>query len=288
MSEQPFFSVIIPTYNRASVLGSAIKSVLSQSYEDFELLVIDDGSTDNTLELFKDFPDSRLRYFRQENKGVSSARNKGAMESRGHFLIFLDSDDSCTNKWLEDFIRIIKIDDCCIAYCDVLKIATDNSRKISSAKNPYGKGNNTGIDLPGSWTVSRTVFFEAGMYDEKIRFGENNELRLRMNKIIRVASFVSQANFIYYESNIGGSKNNYNKLYSLLYILRKHKNYYDERVGTHKRFLRTAAVAAARIGRYRTARIIFMRSLRLDYFDIKSWLQYLISINKYICKLKWA
>ena len=92
---KPTVSIIIPTYNRAHFLGEAIQSVLDQTYQDFEIIVIDDASTDNTEELVKSFGDERIRYIRlKENSGASSVpRNTGLRAARGEYIAFLDSDD---------------------------------------------------------------------------------------------------------------------------------------------------------------------------------------------------
>lgn len=99
--DDPRISVIIPTYNRAHCVGEAIKSVLDQTYKNFEIIVVDDGSTDNTEEVLATFGD-KIRVIRQENRGVSAARNAGIREARGEWLAFLDSDD----LWLPDKLAI--------------------------------------------------------------------------------------------------------------------------------------------------------------------------------------
>ncbi|QBQ54484.1 glycosyltransferase family A protein [Nitrosococcus wardiae] len=86
------FSVIIPVYNGADTLPRALQSVLEQTYSPFEIIVVDDGSTDETAEVVRRFGD-QIRYFRQENKGVSAARNAGAKAASGDWLAFLDADD---------------------------------------------------------------------------------------------------------------------------------------------------------------------------------------------------
>ncbi|MEZ5941931.1 MAG: glycosyltransferase [Planctomycetaceae bacterium] len=94
-SSQPLVSVIVPTYNRALYISEAIESALSQTHPNVEILIVDDGSKDNTPEIVAELAarDARVRYFRQENAGVSAARNKAILESRGDFIAFLDSDD---------------------------------------------------------------------------------------------------------------------------------------------------------------------------------------------------
>lgn len=92
-SQQGLVSVIIPTYNRAAIVVRAIESALSQTYRALEVVIVDDGSTDNTSEVVGAYG-SRVRYLRQENAGVSAARNLGLRQSRGEFLALLDSDDT--------------------------------------------------------------------------------------------------------------------------------------------------------------------------------------------------
>ena len=87
----PLVTVVIPCYNQAHFLGEAIGSVLNQSYRNFEIIVVDDGSTDNTSEVASHYEEVRL--VRQENRGLAGARNRGLGEANGEFLVFLDADD---------------------------------------------------------------------------------------------------------------------------------------------------------------------------------------------------
>ena len=98
-AEKPTVSVIIPTYNRAWSLPETLESVLNQTFQDFELIVVDDGSTDGTAALLRQFP--QIRSCRQDNQGVSVARNCGLRMARGELICFLDSDD----RWLENKLQ---------------------------------------------------------------------------------------------------------------------------------------------------------------------------------------
>ena len=95
--------MIIPTYNRWPLVKEAINSVLKQSFSDFEVIVVDDGSTDNTREEIEAIKDPRIRYFYKENYGVSTARNLGLAKSTGQYICFLDSDD----LWPEHYLQIM-------------------------------------------------------------------------------------------------------------------------------------------------------------------------------------
>lgn len=92
-SANPYFSVVIPAYNRSDIIKKSIESVLSQSFQDFEIVVVDDGSKDNTIEVVKNIDDTRIKIIAQQNSGGSAARNKGIDEASGKYIAFLDSDD---------------------------------------------------------------------------------------------------------------------------------------------------------------------------------------------------
>jgi glycosyltransferase involved in cell wall biosynthesis len=96
-------SVIIPTYNRGDSLSRALQSAISQTYDNLEILVVDDGSNDGTADIVRSFTDPRIRYIRHDcNLGPAAARNTGIRKSRGHYLSFLDSDD----EWMKEKIEV--------------------------------------------------------------------------------------------------------------------------------------------------------------------------------------
>lgn len=111
MSEQlnPFFSVILPTYNRAHSIANAIKSLLIQEFKNWELIIIDDGSSDNTKELVGNFDDLRIKYHYQNNTERSVARNNGFKVSKGKYICFLDSDDEYCANHLIAFYSFLEI-----------------------------------------------------------------------------------------------------------------------------------------------------------------------------------
>ncbi len=102
------FSIVIPTYNRANMIPVAIESVLAQTYTNWELIIVDDGSTDNTREVVRKYCDKRIKYYQQENKGRSTARNKGIDISSGSYICLLDDDDYYLEIFLSNFYTEIK------------------------------------------------------------------------------------------------------------------------------------------------------------------------------------
>jgi len=100
----PFFSVVIPVYNRAAALGDAVRSVLAQSCQDFEIVVVDDGSKDDPERVVRAFADPRIRFTAQENRGGGAARNAGIDLAQGRFVAFLDSDD----VWLPQHLSTMR------------------------------------------------------------------------------------------------------------------------------------------------------------------------------------
>ncbi|MCB0333536.1 MAG: glycosyltransferase [Bdellovibrionales bacterium] len=122
---RPYFSVVIPLYNKESYIQRAVHSVLSQDFENFELLLIDDGSTDGSVDSISSLEDCRIRIIRQEHKGASAARNKGIEESLADYVAFLDADDEWKSSHLENISNLIE------SYPDVLLFSTNYELQLS-------------------------------------------------------------------------------------------------------------------------------------------------------------
>lgn len=105
----PFFSVVIPLYNKEVFIEDTLKSVLNQTFQDFEVIIVDDGSTDNSVDITNKFRDSRIKIYSQNNQGLSSARNTGIKNANTDFIAFLDADDLWLPHHLQQFYNLIHL-----------------------------------------------------------------------------------------------------------------------------------------------------------------------------------
>lgn len=145
----PEVSIVIPTYNRAENVQKSIASVLAQTFTDLEIVVVDDGSSDDTGDILKKKFGDRIRYLYQPNQGASIARNRGVDESRGKWIAFLDSDDIWERDKLDwQFKALNKFDSLCAAcYTDVRLFNHDETRTMfQMAQENYQHGEEMGIN----------------------------------------------------------------------------------------------------------------------------------------------
>ena len=193
-SSVPPVSVIIPTYNSASSLRAAIQSVLDQSYSAFEVLVIDDGSTDDTEGVVRSF-DNHVSYFRQENRGAGAARNHGIARSQGKYVAFLDSDDLWLPTKLAEQIPILDRDaEIGLAYTDWAVVPEQGEPEPSYlSSQPTASGYvfdqlvQCGFILTSGTVVRRSCLDEIGNFDEDLSIAQDYDLWLRISYRWKVA-----------------------------------------------------------------------------------------------------
>jgi glycosyltransferase involved in cell wall biosynthesis len=183
---KPQVSVIIPTYNRAWIIEEAIDSVLAQDYTEFELIVVDDGSTDHTSDVLDSYRNV-IKVFPQKNKGVSAARNRGIAEASGKFIAFLDSDD----LWLPQKLTVQigffnQTPDALI--CQTEEVWIRNGLRVNPKKRhkkPSGRIFKPSLELclvsPSAVMIHRDLFDRLGGFDETLPACEDYDLWLRIS-----------------------------------------------------------------------------------------------------------
>lgn len=222
-------SVVVPSYNRAKEIPKCIESILNQTYKDFELIIIDDGSTDNTKEVVAAYSDKRIRYIENTTSkhGPSVARNIGLKESFGEYITFNDSDDVLYPDKLEKQLIFLEDEKADITFCVV-----NRNRQTIPERKFEQKDCTLERILAASFTTTQALFgraecFKKSMFDERLRRDEDWELVIRLIKDYKVI-FQKEvlAELIVTEGSV--SANPSNAVISLNYILDKHRDLYDQ------------------------------------------------------------
>jgi glycosyltransferase involved in cell wall biosynthesis len=233
IEKKPTVSVIIPAYNRACTIGRAVRSVLDQTYQDFEIIIVDDGSTDNTEEVIKEFQrqDKRFKYIKhKENKGGAAARNTGIKLSSGHFLSFLDSDDQWLPNKLECEIRILNENKDCVICSTGHTFINERTGKIISKPIFKKQFVSQKVALRGEcltttdFTVVKQLALTIGGFDEKFPARQDWDFWIRITSVgLGIQVPINTAN-IYVMRSDQISTGLRKKLQGTIILLEKHKN----------------------------------------------------------------
>ncbi len=187
----PLFSVIIPVYNRPAEICRAVESVLGQTCTDYELIVVDDGSTDNTPAVLEKYHGA-LRVVRQPNRGVSAARNAGIRAAAGEWLALLDSDDQWLPRKLEDCAGYIHAHPACRIF-QTGEIWIRNGRRVNQMNKHrkeegdlFERSQELCLISPSCVLLQRSLADEEAMFDERLPVCEDYELWLRLTARLRI------------------------------------------------------------------------------------------------------
>lgn len=216
---KPEISVIIPAYNSQDSISRAIDSILVQTFKNWELIIVDDGSIDQTRDLLQTFlHDTRIKYFYQENAGVCSARNRGGKVAKGDWLVFLDADDELSEDALRSFNDAISSD-------RLRNVWVAGVKRISSGniKVVLPKGDENTNKLVGTFCIRKNLFDCLEGFDEKLKYSENTEFFYRVNLKDVLIGYIQKVTLLYHQTEFGGSRNLQNMINSLIYILDKHQ-----------------------------------------------------------------
>ncbi|KKL13127.1 hypothetical protein LCGC14_2528850, partial [marine sediment metagenome] len=178
-------SVIIPTFNRACILGRAVESVLSQTFNNYEIIVVDDGSNDKTCEVIESF-NKLVRFFRIPHSGVSKARNTGIENAKGDWISFLDSDDYWLPQKLEKQMAYLNANSE-YRVCHTDEIWIKNGKRINQGKKHkkyagwfFSPSLKLCLISPSTVIICREVLDNVGNFDEDFEYVEDYELWLRI------------------------------------------------------------------------------------------------------------
>lgn len=284
----PFFSIIIPTYDRLTTLPAAVQSVLNQSYQNFEVIIVDDGSEDGTEEWVKTIKDERIKYIKQQNSGVCAARNNGALEAYGGWICFLDSDDVVSINWLQDFYSLASLGRYDLLFCGMElndSVLKEKRKVLPSSK--YESGRNWWLHNAGVWTVRKEMFFQVGGYDKDLKFGENTELGIRLKALNPRVGIIDRFNFHYSVSVDGGSRNLKEIVRCNELILNKHPAFFAKNKGAKQKFEQALGVGLIRLRRQTEGRHYLWRGYLSNPTNLKAFIIALVGSIPTIASRKW-
>jgi glycosyltransferase involved in cell wall biosynthesis len=196
----PFFSVIIPLYNKENFIENTLKSVFEQTFEDYEILIVEDCSTDNSLNKVSGLITSKVRIIKHEkNKGLSASRNTGIANANSEYIAFLDADDIWKSTFLQELKLLIG------TYPEAKLFGTNYEEKYSKNNIILPKNNSDRLEkhsiipdffaislaqplyCPSSFCVHKSVFETIGFYNESITYGEDVDFNIRANNKFKLA-----------------------------------------------------------------------------------------------------
>jgi glycosyltransferase involved in cell wall biosynthesis len=276
----PKVSVIIPTHNRAESLPSAITSILNQTFQDFEIIIIDDASKDHTREVIANFNDARIKVIHnQVSKGAAGARNIAIMNSSCEYIAFLDDDD----EWLPEKLKIQtclldnsppEVGGVCTGYFTIEKMSERILSTVNYEMIDLSKGNPIATS---SILLRRECFEKCGLFDESMLACSDYDMWIRISKKF---SFKTIGNTLvkYYINENGLTLNYEKKSRSLEILLKKHDNFFkSDYKGYSKQYLELGVIYCYN-GELQKGRKAFGKSIRVNPFEIRNYFNFILSL----------
>jgi hypothetical protein len=293
----PQFSVVIPTYNRGAAILPTIDAVRKQLHDSFEIVVVDDGSTDGTRDRVDGIGDPRLRVISRSNGGISAARNTGAQHALGRYLVMLDDDDIPQADWLRRFDAAIGETDASFISCGYREVDS-HTASVRSTTLPINRGpvfdDQVATLLAGTFATRRDHFFEVGGFTEGLQSSHQTEFGLRMlpacvERGWGVASIDAPLVDIHRRASTERAEQSPEKLLlGAEYILHEHHDRLSRSPRTAADFRSVAGVAAYRLGSRERARLHFKRAWQLQPMGWRFAARYLLSCVPAVATRVWG
>ena len=260
-------SVVIPVYNRENSIKAAVESVLKQTYSELEIIIVDDGSTDNTRQIIESIKDQRIRYLYQENKGACNARNRGIKNCKGEFIAFHDSDDIWHSEKIEKQLSIFSKKNVDIVFCKMNQIKEDGTVIVIPTQISGGiiDKNENYFGIGTQSLVCKREVFNNDLFDESLPRFQEYELLLRLSRKYSIFC-IDEGLVDYYIGDDSISSNSSKLLIASQKIIEKHKPFSEK-------FPEAAKAMSNRL--YEEAKSTYINNNRIyERFLICSWKAY--------------
>jgi glycosyltransferase involved in cell wall biosynthesis len=282
----PSVSIVIPTYNRGHLISRAIESIIKQTFNEWELIVVDDGSTDNTEDAVRTFSsDQRVKYFRKENSGAAESRNAGVARATSRYITFLDSDDEAEPFWLERMLHTLESNAASVVCCGLTRIDA-NGKLISSEmpkslapifKSVKGRFTNGGVYL-----METSIFHGIGGFDPELRSGQHTELSFRLipyleKNGLQIANIFESLIKVYVHDG-PRIRHDVNAIFlGSSRTLEKHAELFKRDKARYADYLSVAGVYGIRLKKYKESNAFFRQAVVLRPFSIQGWVRLIIA-----------
>ena len=268
----PAVSIIIPTYNRADLISKSINSVLNQTFKDFEIVIVDDGSTDDTENIIEGFNDSRIKYIKNEkNIGAAAARNIGIKAARGKYIAFQDSDDEWLPEKLEKQVKVlITCQENNVVYTGFWRIKDNKKIYVPLSRVKQKEGSIYKELLKGNFISTQTIllkkecFEKAGMFDENLPRFQDWDLVLRLAKYYNF-KFIDEPLALCYFTSKSISTDSNALLKAFKIIKEKHFKDLNNKLLAKHYFRIGNSLCLDK--KFRLGRSYFVKSVRLDLLN---------------------
>ncbi len=211
-------SIIIPLYNGEKYIGECLDSIFKQNYTNFEIIIVDDGSTDSSLQIIAKYKSQKIKIFQQNNGDVSNARNNGIKYSAGELIAFIDQDDLWLPEKLKKQVKLFEENlNTDLIFCDIIKFSNSGKKHHAKDKhqialslnetNLFSKLIVKNVLMPSAVIVRKDSFIEAGMFDPTFKTCGDYEMWLRMAVQRRKFVYLPEALTLYRVHENNASKN---------------------------------------------------------------------------------
>ncbi len=288
------FSIITAAFNRADLLPRCLDSVLRQSFGAFEVIVVDDGSMDNTADVVADYTnrDRRVRYLRQEQQGANAARNNGSRTAEGEYILFFDSDDEAYPQWLEALDRLISASGAAVACCGI-EFCDSQGRNLG-ARQPAEEllgSTRGGLFHSGTYAVRRDVFTELNGFAVDLPAHQSTEFRMRLYDLCdrrgyRITSITDRLIRAHSHDGPKIRRDAQAKLVATQYILAEHRDKFESQRSIAS-WLASAGGCAAELARYSEARRYFAEAIRTWPANWKNYVRLAIACTPILRRRFW-